>query len=257
VGPSVRQIKVTVLSSPGDFGRRTLRPRQNCSNSFANATSDKWVALYIDTTRNNCSPDVLVALVEWGVVMRNSVIGCLAAAACVATVLGACSSYETTYFSRDENGQIVTKTVAGVPIVVTAPQKLGFIATESRYLFETRTVDDSGKISIARREATEVSVDKSPISLGQSQVVNLDIKRPVYGTAKTKMTLANQYPTEVSSDVDDKTLDRVLNTIEKFIEKQGEQNQPSPGNTTKTLLSQRTYMIVYDPATQKISRTPI
>jgi len=192
-----------------------------------------------------------VVLAEVGGFMGGVMRAICAVAFCF--LVAACASYETTYFSRDENGYLNSKTVAGVPIVVTIPQKLGFIATESRFLIETTIVKDN-KPAVATKETTEVSIDKTPISLGRSELVTLDIKRPAYGTAKTKMTLANQYPTEVSSDVDDKTLDRALDTIDKFIEKQGEQTPAASGNTTKTLISQRTYMIVYDPSTQHITR---
>jgi len=168
-------------------------------------------------------------------------------------LLGACSSYETTYFVKDENGNMTTKTVAGVPIVVTLPQKLGFIATKSCYRVEKST-NVGDKPVIVASETTDTTIDKTPISLGQSQLVNLDIKRPAYGTAKNKLTLANQYPTEVSQDVDDKTLGRALDTLDKFIEKQAEQN---PSGGTRTLIGQQTYMIIYDPATQTISQDPL
>jgi hypothetical protein len=163
-----------------------------------------------------------------------------------------CASYETTYYIPDGKGNVVPKTVAGVPIVVTVPQKIGFLATEKRYLVTTR-MEVNGRDTLARREITETTIDRTPIPLGGSQLANLDVKRPFYGTAKTKMKLKDHYPTELSSDVDDRTLDRALDTVDKLIEKQGEGNQTG-GGVTKTLLGQRTYMIVYDPSTQEITR---
>jgi len=173
---------------------------------------------------------------------------------CAALILStaACSSYETTYFGKDENGNITTKTVAGVPIVVTVPQKLGFMATKSCYRIEKSAIVNDKAVVVAT-ESTEVSIDKVPISLGESRLANLDIKRPAYGTAKTKMALSTQqYPSEVSSDVDDKTLGRALDTLDKFIEKQGAPAEA--GGINKTLIGQQTYMIVYDPVTQQISQ---
>jgi hypothetical protein len=174
---------------------------------------------------------------------------CFSVAMCFSMV--ACSSYETTYFGKDEHGNVTTKTIAGVPIVVTVPQKLGFMATKSCYRIETlKTVNE--KPVVVATDSTEVSIDKTPISLGASQLVNLDIKRPAYGTAKNKLTLASsQYPTEVSSDVDDKTLGRALDTLDKFIEKQAE---PPAGGINKTLIGQQTYMIIYDPVTMKVTQ---
>ena len=166
--------------------------------------------------------------------------------------LAACSSYETTYFSHDENGQVTTRTVAGVPIVVTVPQKLGFIATESLYEVEATVIRNNQPV-VVTREVTEVSVDKVPIPLGRSELVTLDIKRPAYGTAKTKMALSNQYPTELTTEVDDKTLDRALETLEKFVQKQGEGSGTGAGSGRK-LVRQRSFMIVYDPQTQKVYR---
>lgn len=164
----------------------------------------------------------------------------------------ACSSYETTYMVTDESGHLTTKTVAGVPIVVTVPQKLGFMATKSCYRIETPRTGADGKVSVVPSDTTEFIVDKTAIPLGESKLVNLDIKRPSYGTAKTSMKMAGQYPTELSSDVDDKTLGRALDTLDKFIEKQGETT--AGGGSTKTLIGQETYMVIYDPVTQRITQ---
>jgi len=177
----------------------------------------------------------------------------LIALAAVSVVAGGCSSYETTYMVTNQEGRLVPMTIAGVPIVVTVPQKIGFYATESRYLIETPVMKDSQLVSMAKSYSTETTVDKTPISLGKSQLVNLDIKRPMSGTAETSMELnAAQYPIKLASKVDDKTFEQALGVVEKLIEKQG---ATISGNASKTLISQRSYLIVYDPATQHISRT--
>jgi hypothetical protein len=167
-----------------------------------------------------------------------------------------CSSYETTYLVPDENGRPVPITLAGVPIVITVPQKIGFYATESRYLIENPIVKDGQVVSIAKTYSTETTLDKTPISLGKSQLVNLDIKRPLSGTAETSMELsAAQYPTKLASKVDDKTFEQAIGAVEKLIEKQGAATVS--GNASKTLVSQQSFLIVYDPTTQHISRTNI
>ena len=153
---------------------------------------------------------------------------------------------------QDENGRMVPYTVAGVPIVVTVPQKIGFYATESRYLIET-PIERNGQASTSKSYSVETTVDKTPISLGRSQLVNLDIKRPFSGTAETSMELNSaQYPTKLASKVDDKTFEQAITAVEKLIEKQG---AAGGGNASKTLVSQRSYLIVYDPTTQQITRT--
>lgn len=162
----------------------------------------------------------------------------------------ACSSYETTYLGTDEAGRLTTKTIAGVPIVVTVPQKLGFMATKSCYRVETSRMVDNKPV-IVTTDSTEFSVDKTPIPLGESKLVNLDIKRPAYGTAKTTMKMNGQYPSELTSDVDDKTLGRALDTLDKFLEKQGE---GAAGGVSKTLIGQETYMVIYDPVTMRITQ---
>jgi hypothetical protein len=167
--------------------------------------------------------------------------------------LSGCSSYETTYMLPNEEGRLVPTTLAGVPIVVTVPQKLGFYATESRYLLENPVVKDGQVVSVTKSYSVETNIDKTPISLGRSQLVNLDIKRPLSGTAETSMELsASQYPTKLASKVDDKTFEQALGALEKLIEKQGAPS--ASGNASKTLVSQRNYMIIYDPATQAITK---
>jgi hypothetical protein len=184
------------------------------------------------------------------------------AAACVLVVAWAlvgCSSYESTYFISDENGKR-TLTTSGVPVVVTVPQKLGFLATETKYSIDTfeTSADGTNRRKVGSRIVTETTVDKTPIPLGESKLVNLDIRRPFFGTAKTAMDLTGQYPTKLTSDVDDKTLGRVLDTAEKLVgplvQRQGAGADEA---ATKTIIEQRSFMIVYDPATQAITRVKL
>jgi hypothetical protein len=169
-----------------------------------------------------------------------------------------CTTYESQIITQDTNGNIKTTSVAGVPIVVTVPQKLGFIATDSTYLLQTPQIVNGEVKGYTQTRTTETTIDKTPISLGASQLIALDIKRPAYGTADTSMELNGEYPTKLTAKLDDKTLDRALTAandlINKFSEKQGAQIQ---GDVTRTLISQRQYMIIYDPSTQNISTAPL
>jgi hypothetical protein len=74
------------------------------------------------------------------------------------------------------------------------------------------------------------------------------VKRPFYGTAKNSIDLEGQYPTLISTDVDDKTLDRLLTTAEGVLELQGAAADQQPG-VARELIRQSSYMIVYDPQT--------
>ena len=117
----------------------------------------------------------------------------------VGAMLCACTSIESTLISENPDGEIVTQRVAGVPIIVTVPRKTGFLVTEDVHFSST------GKV-------TEVTLDKTPIPLGESQLVTLDVKRPFYGSLKGRIVLdaQRQYPTSVSSTVDDKTLGEIV-----------------------------------------------
>lgn len=168
-----------------------------------------------------------------------------------ALALSACASYETTFLAPGEHGQLQPQTFAGVPIVVTRPEKIAFLATRSTYLVENPIVKDGQIVSVEKSKAVETTVDKTPITLGLSQVVTLDIKRPFFGTAETGMELSNQYPTKLSSKVDDKTLQAVIDAAEKFIQKQG---APISANASKTLITQEQFLIVYDTETGRIGK---
>ncbi|BAT61928.1 hypothetical protein GJW-30_1_04490 [Variibacter gotjawalensis] len=173
-------------------------------------------------------------------------------------LLAGCASYETTYLARDAEGRPVVTTVAGTPIVVTAPQKIGFLATETTYAVNVVKANADGtSVKIGEKTLTETTVDKTPIQLGYSQVAHLDVKRPFYGTAKNIIDLEGQYPTKVSSDVDDKTLGRVLDSADKVFDKLVEKQSAPAGGESRKIVSQRSYMIVYDPETRNIQRVKL
>jgi hypothetical protein len=184
-------------------------------------------------------------------------------AACVLVgFVAGCTSFESTFINRDEYGNVSTTVTPGVPIVVNVPQKIGFVVTETRYLVEFPITNKEGKkTGIARRTVTETSVDKTPISLSAGQLVSLDIKRPMAGTADNQMTLVNQYPQSVHGNVNDQTFDKVLAAFDKLTALQKKpglaatgDEEALPEGAKKTPIGQRTYMIVYDPAKQTLTR---
>lgn len=180
-------------------------------------------------------------------------IAILTAAALLA--LAGCSSYESDVLTEGPYGQFEKTQVRGVPIVVTVPQKLGFLVTETTYEVRTPTVSADGTVGQPIVSyITESSIDRNPIPLGKSTLVGLDIKRPMFGTAKTGMDLANQYPTKLSSEVDDKTLGPILDAFGKLIEKQGTPENATGALVQKTATRQVQYLLVYDPATKRFER---
>lgn len=170
-------------------------------------------------------------------------------------LLAACTSYQSELVTENEHGAFTKTRLSGVPIVVTVPQKLGFLVTETTYEIATPTRNPDGTTGNPTiSHVTETTIDKSPIPLGDSRLVTLDIRRPFFGTAKTGMDLANQYPTKLSSDVDDKTLGAVLTTVENLIEKQSAPVPPGAGLEQKKPVKQIQYLLVYDPVLRTFER---
>ena len=159
----------------------------------------------------------------------------------VGAMLCGCTSIESTLISENRHGEIVTKKVAGVPIVVTVPGKTGFLVTEEVHL------SDAGQVS-------EVTVDKTPIPLGRSRLVSLDVKRPFYGSLKGRIVLdaQRQYPTSVTSAVDDRTLGEIVQALTGQQQNTATPIRPPP-DSRKTNRRRRHYLLVYDPDTSGFS----
>ena len=163
--------------------------------------------------------------------MKNAIVLPLVSA----ILMYGCTSIESTLITENRDGEIVTKKVAGVPIVVTVPQKTGFLVTEDVYF------SGSGKV-------VEVTIDKTPIPLGRSQLVSLDIKRPFYGSLKGRIVLdpQRQYPVSISSAVDDKTLGEILDGPSGQ-----QQDAMTPirqrSHSRDVSRRRRYYLLVYDP----------
>ena len=170
--------------------------------------------------------------------------------------LSGCASYQSQIITETGFGEYKTTKVKGVPIVVTVPQKLGFLVTETTYEVATPNPQENGTNIPKISYITETTIDRNPISLGESKLVSLDIKRPVAGTAETSMELANQYPSKLSSKVNDETLKNLLATAEKIVEKQGEQTGAGVA-TQKRAVKQVQYLLVYDPSTREFTRAKL
>ena len=168
--------------------------------------------------------------------MKNAIVMLL-----VSALLWGCTSIESTLISENRDGEIVTRKVAGLPIVVTVPQKTGFLVTEDIHF------SGAGQV-------TEVTVDRTPIPLGRSQLVSLDVKRPLYGSLKGRIVLdpQRQYPTSVSSAVDDRTLGEVLQALTGQPQDAGP-STPKRSPSHDASRRRRHYLLVYDPETSGFS----
>ena len=172
---------------------------------------------------------------------------------CILTILAGCSSIESQLISIDSDGNVSAKKFDGVPILVTVPEKIGFLVTESTYKVVRQGFDANGN-PVDSTESTErsVTVDKNPIKLGRTQLFTTDVKRPMFGTAKNSIELDKdvKYPTKVSTDVDDKTLGKIIDNLDNiknvFTPQSGQQADDGPV-ISRILISEKQYMMIYDP----------
>ena len=171
------------------------------------------------------------------------------------SLLAGCTSYESDLMTETSPGQYQKTRFHGVPIVVTVPQKLGFLVTETTYEVSTSVKLPNGSIGEPTISyITETAIDRNPIPLGDSKLVGLDIKRPIFGTAVTSMALEDQYPTTLASNVDDQTLGKILDAAGNLIEKQGAAEATGGTVVAKRSIKQIQYFLIYDPATGLLSR---
>jgi hypothetical protein len=176
-------------------------------------------------------------------------------------LLAGCSSIESTHVVRDQYGVTKGERFDGVPIVVTVPDKLGFLVTEETYRITRPVTDSAGMVVAGKFVVTEevvTKVDKEPVPLGSAEVFTVDVRRPASGTAENSIELKDQYPTSIKGKVDDKTLDTAIGAVEKL---QGlVKNADTPGGpgsgpgVTRELVKTKQYMMVYDPRTGQFTR---
>lgn len=178
----------------------------------------------------------------------------------LAILLSGCSSIESTLISESADGTVQSKTFNGVPILITVPQKIAYVATES--IYKVVVPDSNGDTVSAVKTATlsETTVDKTPILLGDTKLFTVDAKRPIFGTSKSKITLdaERKYPEEITNDVDDKTLSEAFKGVQTFADKLFEkQGTDDAAPIQKTLVRQRQFLLIYDPSTLTITKQEI
>jgi len=178
----------------------------------------------------------------------------LACAVMLSGVSG-CTTIESQLITKDVNGVYQGQKFNGVPIVITVADKLGFLVTESKYRVTRQSFNADGDLG---RKSTAIefkrTIDKAPIKLGDTKLFTVDVKRPVFGTANTEITLDKdkQYPTKISTEIDDKTLGKIVDNLDKIVgafkpqsiedELEDEENVLS-----RALISQRQYLLIYNP----------
>lgn len=183
--------------------------------------------------------------------MRPTARGSMAVG--LVALLAGCSSIESTHVVRDQYGVAKGERFDGVPIVVTVPDKLGFLVTESIYEVTREVTAADGSVSQrVARETTTVMSDK-PVALGKSELFTLDTRRPASGTGDASIDFAGQYPSKITNKVTDTTItdlaEALVKTKEAFTPEAGASSE-----TSRVLVSQRQYMLVYDPRTGRFDK---
>ena len=176
-----------------------------------------------------------------------------AAALSLLALVAGCSSIESTHVVRDQFGVAKGERFDGVPIVVTVPDKLGFLVTEKIYEV-TREVAQGDEVERRVWRETETTMSDTPIPLGKSELFTMDPRRPASGTGHANIDLAGQYPTKIDNNVTDSTITDLAEAAAKVKETLTPEAGETEGEVTRVLVSQRQYMLVYDPRTGRFEK---
>ena len=164
--------------------------------------------------------------------LSSLTIGILAASSC--TLLVGCSSLSSTFVKDPQNGDTIT----GMPIVVERPRFLRVteIEVKSQLVLETATrsmpanrggdgVMASSPVSASSMMTTSGPVESHTIvefeTVTVGEVYAVDFKRPGAGTAEFTFEFADgsQYPSKVSGETEDKTIETFATAIGTIAEK--------------------------------------
>lgn len=115
-------------------------------------------------------------------------------------VLSGCSSYQSTAFQNFEGHASKGPQAPGIPVTLKV-NRTAFIVSDTLY----RMPD--GTRTVVRKIAD------TPITLPTYEVFTVDVKRPAVGKAKIDMTLSEQYPVTINSEVDDQTLKTIIDGL--------------------------------------------
>ncbi len=169
------------------------------------------------------------------------------------TSLGACSSIESTHLVRDQHGITRGEKFDGVPMVLTVADRLGFLVTEAVYEVTREVTKADGTVTQKVARETVTTMSDKPIPLGRSEVFTVDPRRPASGTSDATIELENQGIKKISNKVTDTTItdlaDALVKTKDAFKPESGE----TTGEIKRVLISQRQYMLVYDPGTGRFT----
>lgn len=154
---------------------------------------------------------------------------------------------------RDEYGVMKGERFDGVPVILTVPDKLGFLVTESVYSVTREVTLPDGSVEPKTTEEIVTTMSDKPIPLGKSEVFTVDPRRPASGSGESNITLEAQGIKTISNKVVDTTITDLADALAKTKQAfQTESGESDPA--TRVLKSQRQYLLVYDPTTGKFAK---
>ena len=174
-------------------------------------------------------------------------------------LLAACSSFQSEHVVIDEYGVTKGEKFEGIPISVTAAKKLAFLETISTYQRYETSFDADGTASATAavgKPYQKRTIDPTPIPLGRSEIFTIDPKRPASGTSRSSITLDKdkQYPTLITNDVTDTTLQVAIDGAAKLADKFKPQAATIDNPFNEVLIAQEQHFLVYDPETGVLQR---
>ena len=181
------------------------------------------------------------------------------AAGALCALLAACSSYSSQHVIVDEYGVAKGAKFDGIPISVTAAKKLAFLETIGTYQRYETSFDADGTAGATvpvGKPYQKRTIDPTPIPLGRSEIFTIDPKRPASGTSKSAITLDKdkQYPTLLTNDVTDTTLQVALDAAQKMADKFTPQAATKDNPFNEVLISEEQHFLIYDPETGVLQR---
>ena len=184
--------------------------------------------------------------------MRSTAQGITAAGLVV--LLAGCSSIESTHLVRDQYGVTKGERFDGVPVILTVPDRLGFLVTEAIYEVTREVTLSDGTVTQKVTRETVTTMSDKPIPLGKSEVFTVDPRRAATGTGEAAIVLEGQGIKSISNKVTDSTITDITDALVKAKEAFQTEAGETTAETKRVLVSQRQYMLVYDPGTGRFAQ---
>lgn len=129
--------------------------------------------------------------------------------------ISGCVSSRSTMLYRDEcnNGWLAKRKLAGIPITLKVTTHLRVAIREHHFREDTNDSEVWNQFFIKMDQPVR-SVVVDPIKT--DKIFTVDSRRPGAGTLTSNISFTNQYPDDITYDVDDQTIEKVTALIEKI-----------------------------------------